>query len=77
MALKAFESGVFSKLTKTEQSEQSSDNVKYNSFGYDTHKLKKKLKVVSSENVSSDLNNTDDTDKKLFTPIKREQDLKY
>ena len=33
---KAFESRTFSKLKKSERSEQSSDDFKYNSFSYDT-----------------------------------------
>ena len=33
MVLKAFESGIFSKLKESEQSDQLSDDVKYNSFG--------------------------------------------
>ena len=47
MMLKSFEKGIFSKLRKSEKSRQSNDDVKYNSFGYDTHKLTKKLKGVS------------------------------
>ena len=47
----AFESGIFSKLKESEQSEQSNDGGKYNSFGYDTHKLSKKLKDGSLENI--------------------------
>ena len=43
---KAFESAIFSKLKESEQSEQSCDDVKYNSFGYDTNKLSKELKDV-------------------------------
>ena len=39
---KAFESGIFLKIKESEQSEQSNDDVKYNSFGYDTLKLSKK-----------------------------------
>ena len=46
MMFKAFESAIFSKLKESEQSEQSSDDVKYNSFGYDTYKLSKELKDV-------------------------------
>ena len=38
---KAFESGIFSKLKESQQSEQSYDGGKYNSFGYDPHKLSK------------------------------------
>ena len=37
MVFKAFESRIFSKIIESEQSEQSIDNVKYNSFGYDTY----------------------------------------
>ena len=48
-----------------------SDDVKHNSFGYGTYKLSKKLNDVSLENISSDLNDTDNTDNKLFTPIKK------
>ena len=59
MVFKVFKSGIFSKLKESEQLEQSNDDVKYNSFGYDTHKLSKKLKDVSLENISSDLNDTD------------------
>ena len=62
------ESGIFSKL---KESKKSSDDIKYSSFGYDTHKLSKKLKDVSLENILSDLNDTDNTDNKLFTPIKK------
>ena len=68
MVLKAFESGIFSKLKESEQSEQLSDDVKYNSFGYDINKLGKKLKGVSLKNISSD---TDNKDNKLFTTIKK------
>ena len=67
MVFKAFESGISSKLKISKQSEQSNDDLKYNSFGYDTNKLSKKVKDFSLENISSDL---DDTDNKLFTPIK-------
>ena len=67
---KAFESGIFSKFKESEQSEQSSDDVKYNSFGYDTHKLSKKSKYASLKDISSDLNDTYNTDNKLFTPKK-------
>ena len=35
---KAFESGIFSKLKELEWSEQLNDDLKYNSFDYDTHK---------------------------------------
>ena len=71
MVFKAFEKGIFSKLKESEQSKQSSNDVKYDSLGYDMHKLSKKLKDVSLENTSSDLNDTDNTDKKLFTPIEK------
>ena len=74
MVFKAFERGIFSRLKKSdksEQSEQLSDDVKYNSFGYNTYKLSKKLKDASLENISSDLHDTDNTDNKLFTPIKK------
>ena len=70
MVFKALENGIFSKLKESEQSEQSSDDVKHNSY-----KLGKKLKDVSLEN--SDLNDTNNTGNKLFTPIKKEQGLKY
>ena len=43
MVFKAFESGIFSKLKESEQSEQSTDDAKYKSFGYDTYKLSRKL----------------------------------
>ena len=76
MVFKAFESRIFSKLKESEQSEQSSDDVKYNSFGYDADELSKKLKDVSLENILSDLNDTDTTDNKLFTPIKKGTGLK-
>ena len=79
MVFKAFEIGIFSKLKKSdqlEQSEQSSDDVKYNSFGYDTYKLSKKTKDVSLENIPSDLNDTDNTDNKLFTLIRKRTELK-
>ena len=46
MVFKAFESGIFSRIKESDQSEQSSDDVKYNSFGYDTYKLSKKLKDI-------------------------------
>ena len=65
MVFKVFESVIFSKLKESKRSEQSNDDVKYNSFGYDTHELSK-----SCKDVSSDLNDTDNTDNKLFTPIK-------
>ena len=74
MVFKAFENGIFSKRKESEQSEQSIDDVKYNSFGYDTYKLSKQLKDVSLENISS---GTDNTDNKLFIPIKKENNLKY
>ena len=64
MMFKAFESAIFSKL---KESEQSSDDVKYNSFGYDTYKLSKELKDVPLKNISSD---TDKANNKLFTPKK-------
>ena len=73
MVFKAFESGIFSRLNESDQSEESeqpSDDVKYNSFVYDTYKLSKKVKDVSLEDISSDLNDTDNTDNKLFTTIK-------
>ena len=70
MVFKVFESVIFSKLKKSKRSEQSNDDVKYNSFGYDTHELSKSCKDISLKNVSSDLNDTDNTDNKLFTPIK-------
>ena len=72
MVFKALENGIFSKLKESEQSEQSSDDVKHNSY-----KLSKKLKDVSLENISSDLNDTNNAGNKLFTPIKKEQGLKY
>ena len=76
MMFKAFESAIFSKLKESEQSEQSSDDVKYNSFGYDTYKLSKELKDVPLKNISSD---TDKANNKLFTPKKKtmEQVLQY
>ena len=43
MVFKAFESGIFSKLKESEQSEQLTDDAKYKSFGYDTYKLSRKL----------------------------------
>ena len=76
MVFRVFENGIFPRLRESEQSEQSNDDVKYNSFGYDTHKLSKKLKDVSLENISSDLNDTNNTDNKLFTPIKKRTGLK-
>ena len=76
MMFKVFETGIFSRLKESEQSEQSSDDVKFNSFGYDTYELSKKLKDVSLENISSDLHDTDNTDNKLFTPIKKGTGLK-
>ena len=72
-----FKSGISSKFKESEQSEQSNDDVKYNSFGYDKHKLSSKWKDVLLENISSDLNETDNTDNKLFTPIKKGINLKY
>ena len=60
-----------------EQSKQWSNNIKYNSFGYYTNKLSKRINDVLLENISSDLNETDNTDIKLITPIEKEQDLKY
>ena len=71
MVFKASENGIFSKLKESEQSEQSRDDVKYNSFGYNANKLSKKLKDVSLEKISSDINNTDNGDNKLFTPMKK------
>ena len=71
MEFKAFESGIFSKIKESEKSEQSSDGAKYNSFGYYAYKITKKLKNLSLEIVSGD---TDNTDNKLFTPIKKEQE---
>ena len=53
--LQQFESGIFSRLNESDQSEQSSDDVKYNLFGYDAYKLSKKLKDVSLENILSGL----------------------
>ena len=50
------------------------NDVKYNSFGYDTYKLIKKLKDVSLENISinlDDANDVDNKDNKLFTLITR------
>ena len=50
------------------------NDVKYNSFGYNTYKLIKKLKDDSLENISSNLDNTNDVDNKdneLFTLMKR------
>ena len=76
MVFKAFEIGIFSKLEESEQSEQSTDDLKYNSFGYDTNKLSKKLKDSLLENISNDLNDTYNTDNKLFTPIKEGTGLK-
>ena len=71
MVFKASENGIFSKLKESEQSEQSRDDVKYNLFGYNANKLSKKLKYVSLEKISSDINNTDNRDNKLFTPMKK------
>ena len=68
MMFKAFESGIFSKLKESEQSEKSHDDVKCNSFGYDAYNLSKQLEDVSLENISSDLNDTNNRDKALFTP---------
>ena len=79
MVFKGFESGIFSKLKESEQSEQSSDYVKYSSFGQDMYKFSKKFKDILLENVLSDLNdtdNTDNTDNKLFTPMKKGTGLK-
>ena len=50
------------------------NDVKYNSFGYNTYKLIKKLKDDSLENISSNLDDTNDVDNKdneLFTLMKR------
>ena len=52
----------FTKLKESEQSEQSSDDVKQNSFGHDIHKLSKKIKDVSLENILCDLNDTGNTE---------------
>ena len=41
MVFKEFESRTFSKLKESEQSKQSSDDVKYSSFGHDTYKFSK------------------------------------
>ena len=71
IVFKAFESGTFSKLKESEWPERSNNDGKYNSFVYDTYKLSKKLKYVLLENISSYLNDTDNTDNKLFTPIKK------
>ena len=38
---KAFENGIFSKFKESEQSKHSSDDVKYDSFSYDTQKWTK------------------------------------
>ena len=76
MVFKVFESVIFSKLKESKRSEQSNDDVKYNSFGYDTHELSKNCKDVSLKNISSDLNDTDNTDNKLFTPVKERTRLK-
>ena len=46
MVSKSFESGIFSNLKESQPSEETSNNVKYNSFGYDTYILSKKLKDV-------------------------------
>ena len=46
IAFKAFESGIFSKPKESKKSEQLSDDVKYNSFDYDTHQLRKKLENI-------------------------------
>ena len=46
MVPKSFESGIFSNLKESQPSEETSNNVKYNSFGYDTYILSKKLKDV-------------------------------
>ena len=48
IVFKAFESGIFSKPKESKKSEQSSDDVKYNSFDYDTsitQKIRKYLIV--------------------------------
>ena len=42
MVFKEFESGIFSRL---KESEQLNDDAKYNSFGYDMHKLSKNLSI--------------------------------
>ena len=42
MVFKEFESGIFSRL---KESEQSNDDAKCNSFGYDMHKLSKNLSI--------------------------------
>ena len=73
MVFKVFESEMFSKL---KESKQSSTDVKYGSFGYDTYKLSQKLNDVSLENILCDLNDTDNTVNKLFTPIKNRTGLK-
>ena len=61
----------FRSLKNLNNQKQSRNDVKYDSLGYDMHKLSKKLKHVSLENTSSDLNDTDNTDKKLYTPIEK------
>ena len=47
MVFKAFESGIFSRLKQSEESEQSSSNYKYNSSGSDLKRFSKKLRNTS------------------------------
>ena len=57
---------------QSEQSKQSSEDVKYtSSFACDTYKFSKKLKDTPLDNIITDLNDTSNTDNKLFTPIKK------
>ena len=70
MVFKAFESRIVLKLKESEQSKQSSDDVKYNPFGHDTYK------DVPLENILSDSNDTDNTGNKLFVPMKKGTGLK-
>ena len=68
MAFKAFESGVFSRLEQSEQSDQSTNHDKYTS-----------LKLDNDLNTSSNaLNNSfsSDIQNQLFTPIKKGTGLK-
>ena len=47
MVFKAFESKIFLRPENLEELEESSDDIKYTSFGYDTYELRKKLKDIS------------------------------
>ena len=61
---------------QSEQSKQSNEDVKYtSSFACDTCKFSKKLKDTPLDNIITDLNDTSNTDSKLFTTIKKGTEL--